>query len=187
LSDDLYLHGQEFAEGVFWELSTGPTASGVKHMNWLSIFTTSGITTVLLGAFVFCMKTKLNASIAHGYQKALEEYKGSLQWESRRREQATQIAELISLWVAGNYDKRLDKNLARYQIQKKYWELALWLEPCVLRALNKAFTGDQFTTLRYKEALIAVRKAIVGATDDIQPLELVHWNPVDASAEQESK
>ena len=157
-------------------------------MNLLPIFTTSGMTAILLFALAYLsrewIKTRLQESIAHEYKKALEEHKESIQWESRRREQATQIAELISLWVVGSYDKTRDKNMDRYQIQKKYWELALWLEPSVLRALNKAFTGDPLATLRYREALITVRKAIVGGTDDIRPEELVHWNPVNDPAEQ---
>lgn len=150
-------------------------------MNLTSVLTTSGLTVALTSIVVYLakdwIKTRLEMSIRQEYRKAFEDYRMSLQWESRRREEATQIAELLSFWVARNYDKTLNENAALFNLQRKYWEVALWLEAPVLKKLNKAFTGDEFATLQYKSALIEVRKAIIGIQDDIRPEDLVHWNP----------
>jgi anaerobic ribonucleoside-triphosphate reductase len=170
--------------GIRSPLAVSTKSQEVEQMNWPSIIVPAGWTTVLLAGLAFVsknwIKTRLNENIAHEYRKALEKFKESLEWQSQRCEQATEIAELISFWVVKNYDRTLDENMSLYHLQRKYWELALWLDAPVLRDLNKAFTGDQFATLRYKEALIAVRKAIVVATDDIRSEELIHWNPINA-------
>ena len=66
----------------------------------------------------------------------------------------------------------------RYDAQRKYWELALWLPAPVLKKLNEAFTkgnaGD------YKEAMILARRIIVGEEDDVKAEELVHWPSINA-------
>lgn len=141
-------------------------------MNLLEIAIQSSLTTVLLGLVGLWFEGRI--------KKTIEKYKDALQWETRQREQVTQIAELISLWVAKEYDKTLDANKVRYESQKKYWELALWLPAPVLRALNRAFIEGQAG--HYKEAMTLARKIIVGEDDDIKAGEIVHWKPIDDRA-----
>jgi hypothetical protein len=156
-------------------------------MNWPPIFTTAGMTAIFLSLFIFLtknwIKARLEESIAHEYQKALERYKTSLQWESHRREQAVQIADMISVWVAPNYDPSLDKKKTMYETQRKYWELVLWLDPEVLKSLNKAFRGEESAVLHYKEAMIAVRKSLLGDSDDIEPKDIVTWMPEEVKGD----
>lgn len=127
-------------------------------MNWLNIIVQSGITAGLIGLLGVLFKSRIT-------------------WEIRRREQTSQIAELVSLWVVRGYDKTRDENLVRYEAQKKYWELALWLKAPVLRALNEAFKGGGAG--HYKDAMILARKMIVGHKDDVKADELVCWMPVE--------
>jgi len=137
-------------------------------MNLLEIAIQSGLTAALLGLVGLWFEGRI--------KKKIEKYKDALQWETRRREQVTQIAELISLWVAREYDENLDANKVRYESQKKYWELALWLPAPVLRALNRAFVEGQAG--HYKEAMTLARKILVGDADDVKAEELVHWKPI---------
>jgi len=130
-------------------------------MKWWQIVIQSGLTAGLVGLLGLWFKARIV-------------------WENRRREQTSQIAELISLWIVRNYDKKRDKNQILYDTQKKYWELVLWLEAPQLRALNKAFRGGGAGY--YKEALILARKKIVGAKDDVKVEELLHWDPIDDGA-----
>jgi hypothetical protein len=127
-------------------------------MNWLKVLVQSGITAGLIGLIVLWLKARIT-------------------WEIRRREQTSQIAELVSLWVVRGYDKTRDENLVRWEAQKKYWELALWLKAPVLRALNEAVKGGGAGP--YKDAMILARKMIVGRKDDVKAGELVHWMPVE--------
>ena len=151
-------------------------------MNWSDILVSSAVTTASLSAIGFLLKewvsTRLKESVADEYKRALEKFKAELQWDVRRREQATQVAELFSLWLTGEYDSSRDANAIRLELQKKYWELSLWLDSPVLRKINELFVKGGPAGLRHKEALLAVRKLIVGADDDVTADELVHWDPV---------
>lgn len=120
--------------------------------------------------------TRLKESVAAEYKQAMELFKQRLTWEDRRKQQAVEIAELFSLWLQQSYDSRKDVNLIRYELQKKYWELALWLDEPVLQALHKAFRSASNPGIAHKEALIAVRRLIVGPDDGIRPEELFHFD-----------
>ena len=153
-------------------------------MNWPDILLTAAFTTAAMAALAFLLKewisARLKESIVAEYKRALEVFKQELGWKEKRRLQAAEIADILSLWRGRfKYDKTKDENLDRYELQKKYWQIALWLDAPVLRAVNQAFASSDNPGITHKAALIAVRKIIVGNHDPIQPEELCHWEPVD--------
>jgi len=136
-------------------------------MNWLETFLTSGITTILIGTLVFFARNWL---IIHLKEK--------IRWESVKKEKATAIAEVLSLWLLHAYDKKRDPNLIRYELQRKNWELSLWLDAPCLKILNKALVTKGPAGILPLEALSAVRKLIVGDPNDpIKAEEFVHFEP----------
>ncbi len=149
-------------------------------MNWSEILTTSVLTTA---AITFLLKlwisVRLKESISAEYKKAVEEFKQQLGWEEKRRLQAAEIADMLSLWRGrSKYDKTKDENLDRYELQKKYWQLALWLDAPVLKAVHQAFASWENPGITHKTALIAVRRLFVGNDDPIQPDEIFSFDEV---------
>lgn len=102
------------------------------------------------------------------FAKELERLKGSWGWEERRREQAAKVAEVLCLWVTAAKNEPVKADLLR-----AYSELALWLDVTALREVNKclSYTGGSF-----RAALLAARKVIVGADDDLAAREFVTWD-----------
>ena len=156
-------------------------------MNWTDVLLTSGITTAATGILGFLVKewasTKIKESIGAEYNKALEIFKSQINWEDKRKQQAAELAELFSIWMQANYDKEKDPNLIRYELQKKYWELALWLDAPVLQAVHEAFKASAHPGIKHKEALIAVRRIYLGKDDPILPEELFHWDALPSKPE----
>lgn len=147
-----------------------------------------GVDVVTIAVLGFLFKNwllvRLKESVSDEYKRALEKFKEDQKWETRRREEATKVAEILSLWIQGPYLKNTtpeDNNARLHALQGKYWELALWLDPAALRSLNATLILTGAPGEKHKEALIAVRRLIVGAEDDIAAKELVHWNPLPFS------
>jgi hypothetical protein len=140
-------------------------------MTWSDVLLTSGLTTSATAALAFLLKewasNRLKESIGAEYKKALELFKQQITWEEKRKQQAAELAELFSLWMQANYDKTRDVNLIRYELQKKYWELALWLDAPVLQAVHEAFRSASNPGIAHKKALIAVRRIYVGNNDPV--------------------
>ena len=103
--------------------------------------------------------------------------------EEKRKQQAAELAELFSLWLQESYDKTEDRNLMRYELQKKYWELALWLDAPVLQAVHNAFKSAAHPGIEHKKALIAVRRVYLGGNDPVRPEELFHWDSLPIAPE----
>jgi hypothetical protein len=154
-------------------------------MNWPEILSVSALTTVGVGALGFLSKewisTRLKESVAAEYKEALEVFKQQLAWRELRKRQAVEIAELFALWMQHNYDSSKDVNLTRYDLQKKYWELALWLDEPILKAVHKAFQSAPNPGIAHKEALIEVRRLIVGKDDEIRAEDLFHFDAIKPS------
>ena len=153
-------------------------------MDWTEILSTSAVTTFLLAALGFILRnsflTLLNENIRAEYERSLAKYKEEVRWESVRKDKSAAIAEILSLWTVHNYDSARDINLTRWELQKKYWELSLWLDAPTLRILNEALTASGPPGTKHKKALSEVRKLIIGSSiDDIRPEEFVHWNAID--------
>lgn len=143
-------------------------------MSWTEIFSTSGLTAVLLASLVFIAKKWF-----------VNRLKESIRWESVKKEKAAAIVEVLSLWLLHNYDKKLDRNLNRYELQRKYWELSLWLDAPTLRILNKALFKKDSAGISHKKALSAVRKLILGDRNDpVEAEEFIHWDPVDTNRKE---
>lgn len=138
------------------------------------IFGTPLLCAVGMGIVAFLSRewisTRIRESVAAEYRNELGRLKDALGWETRRRAQAAQVAEVISLWerTADTSDED-----ARTRLNRIYSELALWLDRSALRELNKCLSYSEGVTA--KSALIAARKVIVGVADDIEPGELVYF------------
>lgn len=88
------------------------------------------------------------------------------------------MAEIFSLWYAHNYDQTHDVNYYRYELQKKYWELSLWLDAPIFKAVNDALITSG-PTIKHKEALSAVRKMLLdNPNDPIPPGDWCHWDAI---------
>lgn len=148
------------------------------------IVSTSALTVAGLGLLAFFARTwavsEIQEAVKADYQTALEELKEELRRDSHRRERATAIADLLAAWVAPNFDDEQRNNRALLDVQRKYWDLALWLDVETLRKLNDGLAWTKGAD--HLEALVAVRRLIVG--DEVDPLqshELIRWAPVDWS------
>ena len=104
-----------------------------------------------------------------------EQFAESVRWASQRKEKAAQIAEVISAWIALNHDPDKAKSTAAYiDMQRKYWELCLWLDIDTLRLLNRALTAQPGAD--YKQALASARAVLVGnETSPLVAAEVVHF------------
>lgn len=107
------------------------------------------------------IKSRLEQSIRHEYDRRLEEYKFSLS----KRDKVANIASFFSLWIKfrGNEKEWLEeKELIEYyrELTKMSFELALWIDDEVfLRDVMKRFKnedGSQDTV----DLLLKVRKLI---------------------------
>lgn len=137
------------------------------------------ITTALLALAGFVARDWLSARVREGvateFKKEQERYSAELRWAEGRRQKAAQIADVISAWLSLEYDpNKRDSQAAFIEVEKKYWELALWLDTSTLRKLNQALLHEP--GVDYKEALAAVRVELVGDEDEpIRSEEFVHW------------
>lgn len=127
------------------------------------------------------LKAKIKESVKSGYSESLEEIKDSLSWEGTRKKQATEVAEMFSLWHKWKYFPKDSQDPIKYELQKKYWELALWIDADILRAVNEAFETGNITSgvnnneNGHKEAMLKVRKLVVDKDDDISIEEVTHF------------
>jgi hypothetical protein len=146
----------------------------------IQVLTTSAVTAGLIGLATFLLKglvmTRLKETVSYEYKRSFEEFKATLTREEKRRQQASEVGKLIGLWASGGYDKDIDQNRLRLDIQTRYWELALWLDAGLVRGINQALIQDRVGQL-HKEALLAARKLLVGAEDDLTTADLIDFPP----------
>lgn len=150
-------------------------------MDWLDILLTSGLTTAATGTLGFLLKdwlsTRLKESISAEYNRALEVFKSEIAWEEKRKLQAAELANLFSLWMRHSYFPKEDENAILYKLQEKYWELSLYLDAPVLRAVHEALTTSGGSgTVKHVEALLKVRKLFLGPDDPILLDEMGFWS-----------
>lgn len=109
--------------------------------------------------------------------KIQEKAKEDVRWRALRRERAAALANFLGLWVAGAYDPTQRNNVRLLEVQRSYWELALWLDDETLRTLNRALIGDG----DHNDALIQVR-AVLHAPEsvDLKSSELIRWPALTA-------
>jgi hypothetical protein len=147
-------------------------------MSVQDILLSSGISIAAQGGIWWLLKSwvkvRLDESVKAEYKKLGDEYSEQLRWETRRREQAIRVADLLSLWVQHKFEAGHAPNSRLHEIQTKYWELVLWLDAPILRQVNGLLSGS---TKEVKTVLVAVRKSTVDAKDQVLAEELVHFEP----------
>lgn len=103
---------------------------------------------------------RIRESVAAEFRREHEKYVAELKWEQSRREKASQIADVVSSWIALEHVPSKKADPQEYlDVQRKYWELALWLDTDSLEALNAALTRREGA--HYKLALAKVRTQLV--------------------------
>lgn len=137
------------------------------------------ITVVFIAIITFLarawLSTRLKESVAAEYRAAHERDAAEVRWSITRREKATQVADVLTSWVALEVDPTKRESPAAYlELQRKYWELALWLDAPTLRMLNQALAHHRGAN--YKQALAGVRRTICGAEENpVLATEFIHW------------
>ena len=87
-------------------------------MNFGEILFSSALTAAGIGAIAYPSKewntTRLKESIGAVYKRALERYKQEIAWEERRKQQASEIAKVLSMWLKHNYHPLKEVNNIRF-------------------------------------------------------------------------
>lgn len=117
---------------------------------------------------------EIRQAVRIDYEQVLEEFPRDLAWKTARRERAAAVADFLAAWIAPGFDSSKEGNVWRLEIQRQYWNLALWLDADVLQELNRALEhsagGNHF------EALAKVRKLLLNDPDDpISGDDLIRW------------
>lgn len=137
------------------------------------------VTTVILLSVGYFFREMLTArikeSISAEFKKEHERLVADLRWEYSRREKATKTADLLSEWIAlAHVPERSKDPLAYIEVQRKYWELALFLDPEPFNLLNKALTGQPGAN--HKDVIAELRNAMMPASaKKIRGEEIVHF------------
>lgn len=119
----------------------------------------------------------MTAAVGFVFSNRLYKDQQKMAWEEKRRQQAAEVGNLLSLFLLASYRIEADPNLHRYELQKKYWELALWLDAPVLRAVHNALAHPSDPIPDINKALVTVRQLLVAKDDMISPNEFFHWTP----------
>lgn len=106
-------------------------------------------------------EARLVQSIKHEYDKRMEE----LRFETRKREQAARVSELLASEFSADPETERFNRLA--------WELSLWLPADIVRELTRYLCKDD-TAKHPKEILIAIRRLLHGDKDMLEPEMIVH-------------
>lgn len=116
--------------------------------NILSVIISSGIIALIIKKFI---KTKIEQSIKHAYDKKLEEFKQ----EQLIRYKAEVVAELIAEWLDNPEDiKRLNQ---------LSFEAFLWLPDDICNELSKLLSHKD-DAKPYREVLLSTRKLLLKET-----------------------
>jgi hypothetical protein len=132
--------------------------------DYAAIFSFNAVVTAIAGWIV---KTKIEQSIKHNYDKKIEEYKSDI----RIREQAVKMAELISLYRSD--DKTNPVTVAT--LNKIAYELSLWLPKDIIIGLKDSLEGNNGKS--QEQLLISIRRHLLRETD-INPEEY-YLHPAD--------
>jgi hypothetical protein len=127
-------------------------------MNWLNyciqLLVSAGVAGVVTIFLVQTwVKTRIEQSIKHEYDKKLEE----VRYEVRKREQAAIAAEFFSQWVFIN-DPKWEKDHAR-RLNKASYESFLWLPDEIIVEMSKTTTGAS-DSQKLSQILLSCRKII---------------------------
>ena len=133
---------------------------------------------VFQGLVAIWLKSRLEASIKHEYDRALEDYR----FEIYQREQAAKIATFFARWVKYNAKESKVLNAKelldyREELTRMSYELCLWIHDEVLvRKIMLRLINDE-NALSIKELLIEIRELILGKKCKILKAEdIVNWS-----------
>ncbi|MEM5558712.1 hypothetical protein AAHK07_09320 [Aliarcobacter cryaerophilus] len=130
--------------------------------NFFCIIISSGIIAFIIKNFI---KTKIEQSIKHAYDKKLEEFKQ----EQLIRYKAEVVAELIAEWISNPADNK--------RLHQLTFEAFLWLPDDICHELSKRLCNED-NAIPYKEILIATRKHLLKETN-LKAAEIVHFPEID--------
>ncbi len=116
------------------------------------------------------IESRLTQSIKHEYDRKLEEYR----FEMRRREQAARVARLFALSYR--------PGVAAHEFNELAWELSLWLPADLVRELTRCLCRTD-GAMNPKLLLIAIRKQLHSAADDLTAEQIVHREEPHGRAE----
>ena len=114
--------------------------------------------------------SRLTQSIKHAYDRKLEEYRS----EIRRREQAARVAKLLALSYR--------PDVTAHEFNELAWELSLWLPADLVRELTRCLCRAEGAK-DLKQLLIAIRKQLHSAGDDLRADQIVHREDPNGRAE----
>lgn len=164
----------------------------LKITDYVVIVSLNAILTAVVSWWI---KSRLEQSIKHEYAKKLAEYNRPIseqletyksvlntfvnsqleeyKFEIRKREQATKIVELFALVYSG-VPTTSDETTYLADINRRVWELSLWLPAGIVRGLSTSLTGVKGEK-DPKQTLIEIRKVLLGENDDLKAEEIVHF------------
>jgi hypothetical protein len=134
----------------------------VVQLGWAEV----GIAAILIVVLQFLgglwIKSRIEGSIKHEYDKLLKDYEAQL----KVREQAARVAELLAL--------AFDPATQPTRFNQLAWELSLWLPASLVRDISRCLVRER-DSKNPKEILIEVRKILLHAPDDtLRPENIVH-------------
>lgn len=119
------------------------------------------------------LESRLTNSIKHEYDCKLEEYR----FEMRRREQAARVAKLLAI--------NFRPGTTAHEFNELAWELSLWLPADLVRELTRCLCGAE-GAMHPKQLLIAIRKQLHSAADNLTADQIVHREPDHPHAPQQN-
>ena len=122
------------------------------------------VLSLVQGVIALALKTYIEKSVAHEFDKRIEDYRT----EIRQRERAAMIAELIAEWDSRPEDVK--------KLNQLVLEASLWLPEHEARELGRILTYNDQAKLP-KELVIDIRRILQGKEDGLTAADLVHFKP----------
>lgn len=141
------------------------------YMDTLIIIVGISITQFLFSIWI---KSRLENSIRHEYDKQLEDYKEMY----FKREQSSKISALLATWISKlENETPKDKSLRFKKLNQLSFELALWIpDEILLKELMKRLSNDP-EAQDIKDILLYCRELIQDRKNkDIKAGDLVHFS-----------
>jgi hypothetical protein len=122
------------------------------------------ILTVIQTALTVWLKSSIENSVKHKFDRDLETFK----YEVRQRERAAMIAELLAEW-----DSRPDN---KKRLNQLVIEANLWLPEQYARDLNRILSYAPDAKFP-KQLIIDIRHLLIGSQDTLTAEEIVYFPP----------
>lgn len=140
------------------------------NLNFLDFLSVVALVAIIQFLVSKWLESRITQSIKHEYDRKLEEYR----FEMRRREQAARVAKLLALSYR--------PGVAAHEFNELAWELSLWLPADLVRELTRCLCRAD-GAMNPKELLIAIRKQLHSAADDLTADQIVHREDPHGRAE----